>query len=81
MNCQRCHGCMARDHFLDLQESGGEWWASGWRCINCGNVYDPVAEQNRRRHAAALASAASITPLLEKQLTLSIEEESFDIAA
>ena len=56
MNCQRCQGCMARDHFLDMQESGGEWWTEGWRCINCGHVFDPVMEQNRRIHAAAMAS-------------------------
>ena len=56
MNCQRCQGYMARDHFLDMQESGGEWWTEGWRCINCGHVFDPVMEQNRRIHAAAMAS-------------------------
>ena len=56
MNCQRCQGCMARDHFLDMQESGGEWWTEGWRCINCGHVFDPVMEQNRRIHAEAMAS-------------------------
>jgi hypothetical protein len=50
---------MARDHFLDLQESGGEWWLEGWRCINCGHVFDPVLERNRRLHAEALASTAS----------------------
>jgi hypothetical protein len=48
---------MTRDHFLDLQESGGDWWLEGWRCINCGHVFDPVAEQNRRLHAAALSTA------------------------
>jgi hypothetical protein len=45
MTCRRCQGCMARDHFLDLQESGGEWWLQGWRCINCGHVFDPVLEK------------------------------------
>jgi hypothetical protein len=49
---------MTRDHFLDLQESGGEWWLEGWRCINCGHVFDPVLEKNRRLHAAALISEA-----------------------
>ena len=52
MTCRRCQGCMARDHFLDLQESGGEWWLQGWRCINCGHVFDPVLEKNRQLHAA-----------------------------
>ena len=57
MTCRRCQGCMTRDHFLDLQESGGDWWLEGWRCINCGHVFDPVLEKNRRLHAAALMSA------------------------
>jgi hypothetical protein len=57
---------MARDHFLDLQESGGEWWLEGWRCINCGHVFDPVLEKNRRMHAAALA-AVEVQPVLSLQ--------------
>jgi hypothetical protein len=62
MTCQRCQGCMARDHFLDLHESGGEWWMEGWRCINCGHVFDPVVERNRRLHAEATALAALWPP-------------------
>ena len=66
MTCRRCQGCMARDHFLDLQESGGEWWLEGWRCINCGHVFDPVLERNRRLHAAAMTSA-NVQPVLSAQ--------------
>jgi len=40
---------MVRDHFVDLLESGGEWWTATWRCINCGYVLDAVLEQNRRK--------------------------------
>ncbi|HEX6948361.1 MAG TPA: hypothetical protein VF127_02075 [Nitrospira sp.] len=71
---------MARDHFLDLQESGGEWWLEGWRCINCGHVFDPVVENNRRLHAAALAAAGAQAPvtLQEEQEE---EVEHSDIAA
>jgi hypothetical protein len=69
---------MARDHFLDLQESGGEWWLEGWRCINCGHVFDPVLEKNRRMHAAALASievqpALSLQPAVEDDAAHSID--------
>ena len=66
MTCRRCQGCMARDHFLDLLESGGEWWMEGWRCINCGFVFDPVVEHNRRLHATAMASAATQQPPASK---------------
>lgn len=61
MNCHRCHGCMVRDHFVDLLESGGEWWTTTWRCINCGYVLDAVLEQNRRKqHSERMAPAAGV---------------------
>jgi hypothetical protein len=39
---------MAKDYFLDLMESAESMWLAGWRCLNCGNVLDPVMERNRR---------------------------------
>jgi hypothetical protein len=47
MTCTRCHGCMAKDYFLDLMESAECMWMAGWRCLNCGNVLDPTMERNR----------------------------------
>jgi hypothetical protein len=47
MTCMRCQGCMTEDHFLDLMESAESMWLVGWRCLNCGNVLDPVMERNR----------------------------------
>ena len=59
MTCTRCQGCMAKDHFLDLMESAESMWLVGWRCLNCGNVLDPVLERNRRRQEmAAVVSTA-----------------------
>ena len=59
MTCTRCQGCMAKDHFLDLMESAESMWLVGWRCLNCGNVFDPVLERNRRRQEmAAVVSTA-----------------------
>jgi hypothetical protein len=34
----------------------GESW--GWRCVNCGEVVDPVILANRRRMELAAASLA-----------------------
>ena len=57
MTCTRCQGCMAKDHFLDLMESAESVWMTGWRCLNCGNVLDPVMERNRLgRGMAAVVS-------------------------
>lgn len=81
MTCRRCQGCMARDHFLDLQESGGEWWMEGWRCINCGHVFDPVVEQNRQLHAAAMASAAAQQLQAPEPVMTGEPERSLDLAA
>ncbi len=81
MTCRRCQGCMTRDHFLDLQESGGEWWLEGWRCINCGHVFDPVLEKNRRLHAAALVPADGPPSLSLQSEAEGDSEHSIDIAA
>ncbi|MCI0426632.1 MAG: hypothetical protein L0Z46_01285 [Nitrospiraceae bacterium] len=48
MTCTRCQGCMAKDYFMDLMESAESMWLAGWRCLNCGNVLDPVVEKNHR---------------------------------
>lgn len=81
MTCRRCQGCMARDHFLDLQQSGGEWWMEGWRCINCGHVFDPVVEQNRRLHAAAMALSTVTAQHDQPIAAVSQQKLPFDIAA
>ena len=70
---------MARYHFLDLQESGGDWWLEGWRCINCGHVYDPVVEKNRRLQAAALTVCQ--TPLTPEPVAAADQDDTIDIAA
>lgn len=80
MMCRRCQGHMTRDHFLDIQESGGEWWLEGWRCINCGYVCDPVLERNRMAHAAALAST-TIQAAVDVQPAIEEDSEHSDIAA
>ena len=59
MTCTRCQGYMAKDHFLDLMESSEDMWLAGWRCLNCGHVFDPVMERNRLgQRVAAVASTA-----------------------
>ena len=47
MNCSRCHGLIVKEHFLDFEGTYGHMWANGYRCMNCGNVHDPVIEQHR----------------------------------
>jgi hypothetical protein len=42
MRCQRCQGCMISDHFMDILNGSGEIDFEGWRCLNCGEITDPV---------------------------------------
>lgn len=48
MGCSRCRGYMIRDSFLDLRDDTGCLQFEGWRCINCGEVVDPVVLAHRR---------------------------------
>ena len=47
MTCQRCDGLMVRERYddLDLGSAGHE--ISGWRCLNCGAIVDPLKASHR----------------------------------
>ncbi len=49
MNLFAMSGSMVGDYLPDLQESMGPPWVTGRRCMNCGNVTDPITTQNRLR--------------------------------
>jgi hypothetical protein len=53
---------MAKDHFIDLMESAESMWMAGWRCLNCGNVLDPVMERNRRGQGTAAVVLTALVP-------------------
>jgi len=42
MQCQRCQGYMINDHFMDILNVSGEMDFTGWRCLNCGDITDPI---------------------------------------
>lgn len=54
MRCRRCQGYMINDHFMDIL-NGGEMAFKGWRCLNCGDITDPVIV---RHHQVAASSPA-----------------------
>ena len=47
MTCQRCHGLMVVDHYIDLQDDSGNLWMRAWRCISCGDVLDAQIRSRR----------------------------------
>ncbi|TKS63137.1 MAG: hypothetical protein EWM73_01792 [Nitrospira sp.] len=57
MRCQRCQGCMISDYFMDLRNVSGELDFKGWRCLNCGDISDPVIV--RHHQLAAIVPAKS----------------------
>jgi len=46
--CSRCGGFMVGDFCMDLLNSTGELEFAASRCLQCGEVVDPVILQNRR---------------------------------
>jgi hypothetical protein len=45
--CGRCGGLLVNAFSLDLSNSAGELEIETWRCVQCGDVVDPVILRNR----------------------------------
>ena len=62
MTCLRCEGFMVREKFENLE---GLWSSdyefTGWRCLNCGAIVDPVIAAHRRLTSQAAASNPALT--------------------
>lgn len=57
MRCQRCQGHMISDYFLDFLSGSGETEIKGWRCLNCGDITDPVIMRHHQSAASAPAKS------------------------
>ena len=59
--CSRCGGLMVQDFCLDVVGSIGESEFAAKRCVQCGEVVDPVILRNREiRHEALMAPPARV---------------------
>ncbi len=47
MNCMRCNGFAVSDDSFAIQ-TGSSSDFHGWRCVNCGMIFDDVIRSNRR---------------------------------
>jgi len=47
MMCTRCQGLMVRERFVDFRDTTGRNDFAGWRCLNCGEVVDPIVLTHR----------------------------------
>ena len=48
LTCARCGGLMVSDFCMDLMNSPGELEVAAKRCVQCGEVVDPVIQRNRQ---------------------------------
>ncbi len=51
--CSRCAGLMVQDFCTDLLNSTGEIDCMIARCVQCGDVVDPVIQRNRHLQESA----------------------------
>jgi len=64
MDCARCRGPMVRERMLDLLDDSGRFVFDAWRCLNCGEVWDPVIRANRAAPPRADAASPRNRPRL-----------------
>lgn len=46
--CLRCGGFMVNEAYMDLMNNTGELEGVTTRCVQCGDILDPVILRNRR---------------------------------
>ena len=73
MECTRCQGLMAEDHFIDMEGTQGFMYMKGWRCLNCGHVADPLIEANRRLQEATVLALTQETQYGGEAVHLGVE--------
>ena len=54
--CTRCDGLMVNDFCMDVLNSTGESGFAAKRCVQCGEVVDPVILQNRGARQEPMAA-------------------------
>jgi hypothetical protein len=60
-DCARCGGLMVGSRYIDLLDDTGQLEFTAARCVQCGDVVDPIILHNRLKHAASLASKPAQT--------------------
>lgn len=71
MECNRCDGFMVSDNLIDMYESSIPMWMTGWRCVSCGNIVDPLIQRHRmiqQAGATSLLDTEAAQPRLRSKL-------------
>lgn len=61
-DCVRCGGLLVIDHCMDLMDGTGQLEFTALRCVQCGDIIDPVILRNRVMQRTKLASVLSGLP-------------------
>lgn len=59
MMCSRCGGLMVEDYSFEIDLLEADTPILAWRCVNCGDIIEPVMLQNR---LASVSGQASLVP-------------------
>lgn len=59
-NCDRCGGLLVVDHYVDLLDDQGRQSCSAMRCLQCGDLVDPVILKNRQQVQAKQRELAGV---------------------
>ncbi len=62
MTCERYRGLMVLDRFYDLRGDKRECEFTGWHCLNCGEILDPVLLRNRQASVASHQAGGTQSP-------------------
>ncbi len=63
MDCRRCQGLMQKHTLIDLEDELGIIMIEVLRCLNCGEVIDPMILKNRATRPKPLIGKARFTPI------------------
>lgn len=53
--CNKCGGLMVNDSYMDLLNNVGESKFAAKRCVQCGEIVDPVILSNRQHRQNSMA--------------------------
>ena len=71
-SCLRCGGLMVRDFCTDLLNGASGLDSTTSRCVQCGDVVDPVIRWNRylQQAAGAVREMSTSKPVLQGQVSV-----------
>jgi len=59
--CPRCHNPMVEETFVDRETSPSVSSFTGWRCLICGEILDPLILEHRRAQREPMIGRARVS--------------------